>query len=270
MNEQNSPVTLELQHAHNNSPFPDEERGAGGLQFASPLPQSLAFSRAFLIQRKHPRQNKTSAICSISPCFLPQSRWLSTGACSASAEHWSISASNQNINCLNLETFDKLLTSCFAQFSFSVTCLFSSYMIHWHFMQYYTFFKIPHVITFYVTAWMHTSVFSIVSRNTMAIMGCTVSSNSAVLWSLTFCLFPALLARTQSLRQRIARNKRGQWRWTPQGSIHTLCLSLWTVCVTRRATVSPIVKWYTPAHSLAAAATLEDWGCLIRDLSSSR
>lgn len=94
MNEQNSPVTLELERTRNNSPFPYEERGAGGLQFASPLPQSLAFSRAFLIQRKHPRQNKTSAICSISPCFPPQSRWLSTGACSASAAHWSISASN--------------------------------------------------------------------------------------------------------------------------------------------------------------------------------
>lgn len=100
--------------AHNNSPFPREECGAGGLQFAASLPQSLAFSRAFLIQRKHPRQNKTSAICSISPCFPPQSRWLSTGACSASAEHWSIWASNQNINCLNLETFDELQASSYA------------------------------------------------------------------------------------------------------------------------------------------------------------
>lgn len=120
-------------HTHNNSPFPYEERGAGGLQFASPLPQSLAFSRAFLIQRKHPRQNKTSAICSTSPYFPPQSRWLSTGACSASVDHWSISASNRNINCVNLETFDKLQASCFALVS--VACLFSVHMIHWHFMQ---------------------------------------------------------------------------------------------------------------------------------------
>lgn len=107
MKEQNLPVSLELEHTHNNSPVLYEERGAGGLQFASPLPQSLAFSRAFLIQRKHPWQNKTSAICSISPCFPPQSRWLSTGACSTSSEHWSISASNQNINWIW-----KLLTSC--------------------------------------------------------------------------------------------------------------------------------------------------------------
>jgi len=55
MNEHNSPVTLELKHTHNNGPFPDEEQSAGGHQFASPLPQSLAFSRAFLIQRQ---QNK--------------------------------------------------------------------------------------------------------------------------------------------------------------------------------------------------------------------
>lgn len=113
MNEQNSSVALELERAHNNSPVPNEKQGAGLLQFASALPQSLAFSRAFLIQRKHPWQNKTSAICPISPCFPPQSRWLSTGGCSASAEHWSIAASNQNINCLHLETFDKSQPSPF-------------------------------------------------------------------------------------------------------------------------------------------------------------
>lgn len=59
MNEQNLPVTLELKHTHNNGPFPDGEQGAGGHQFASALPQSLAFSRAFLIQRTHPQQNTT-------------------------------------------------------------------------------------------------------------------------------------------------------------------------------------------------------------------
>lgn len=133
MNEQNLLVTLELKHTHNNSPFPDEERSAGGLQFASSLPQCLAFSRAFLIQRKHPQQNKTSAICSISPCFPPQSRWLSTGACSASAEHWSIAASNQNINCLNLETSDKLKASCFALwFLWNGLVLMFSHIMHWH------------------------------------------------------------------------------------------------------------------------------------------
>lgn len=74
MNEQISPITLELVHAHNNSPFPDKEQGAGGHQFAPPLPQSLAFTRAFLIQREPPQKNLTIAICSVSVCLLPQSR----------------------------------------------------------------------------------------------------------------------------------------------------------------------------------------------------
>lgn len=40
---------------------PDKEQGAEH-SFASPLPQSLAFSRAFLIQGKHPQQNKTTVL----------------------------------------------------------------------------------------------------------------------------------------------------------------------------------------------------------------
>lgn len=135
MNEQNSPPSLwnrEWVHNNRRPPLPTRSRGAGGHSFASALPQSLAFSRAFLIQRKHPQQNKTIAICSISPRLPPQSRWLSTGACFASAKHWSIAVSNQNINCLNLETFDKLQAPSFALW-FCETCLFSVLTMHWHF-----------------------------------------------------------------------------------------------------------------------------------------
>lgn len=114
MNEQSSAVSVELEHTHNNSPSPHEERGAGGLQFASPLPQSLAFSRASLIQRKHPRQNKTSAICSISPCFPATKQMIinwSLLSVSGAPEHL-----RPKYQLSDLETFYKSQASCFFHF----------------------------------------------------------------------------------------------------------------------------------------------------------
>ena len=95
---------------------------------------------------------------------LLQSRWLSTGACSASAEHRSISASNRNINCLIWKLFTTHRLPVFFIFLSNSDC--SLYRWSIDIFCRATHSEIPCIITFYVTLWMRSSVCAIDSRNT--------------------------------------------------------------------------------------------------------